>query len=510
MMKKIGTFFECTIKTIALATSMCLIILFITNSVYIRQSIKEIPEYYKYPADYYAVLILCILSVILLAKLLDKISGKVLFSVCAVIYITVGLFLIFNMPLHARADQGKVLSSAIAINNGDYSSLEKGGYLYIYPNNLGIVAFLRLITVISSDLKFITLINLILVIATNYIIYKISDALFDSNTTKNKYTILLSFSFLPQLFYVLFVYGTVPGFFCISVMVYMTSRVFKTDDADKMKVCYIIIAVIFASLAVLLKNNYLIAVFANLIVCVVHWFKNKQFKSGVLAIALLLTLIFPQSIIENYYEKLGGTELSGMPTVLWVAMGVQEGPRAPGWYNDYSMDTFAQVDYDVEISSELAKNSIEERIGVFIDNPAYTKEFFSKKIMSTWCEPTCQSLWIGAVGDRAKSIDNTYLHNLYNGGKSYSLYYLVCSVIIANILVFAVVHQIGMVKMKTYNYTMLFPLLYIVGGVMFHIIWETKSQYIYMYYLMLVPLAASGIFEISNRLSKKSKSEADN
>ena len=37
------------------------------------------------------------------------------------------------------------------------------------------------------------------------------------------------------------------------------------------------------------------------------------------------------------------------------------------------------------------------------------------------------------------------------------------------------------------------PLIFLTGGVLFHLMWETKSQYVYPYIFMLIPLSAAGL-----------------
>ena len=37
-----------------------------------------------------------------------------------------------------------------------------------------------------------------------------------------------------------------------------------------------------------------------------------------------------------------------------------------------------------------------------------------------------------------------------------------------------------------------FPIVYLCGGLLFHLIWETKSQYVWTYVYNLIPLAMCG------------------
>ena len=43
----------------------------------------------------------------------------------------------------------------------------------------------------------------------------------------------------------------------------------------------------------------------------------------------------------------------------------------------------------------------------------------------------------------------------------------------------------------------LYPVIFFLGGFFFHLIWETKSQYVYIYIFLLMPIAADGIARLT-------------
>ena len=67
------------------------------------------------------------------------------------------------------------------------------------------------------------LLNFLLVLGIDYTALRISQELFQ-NRAISLLTLLCSFAFLPQLFFILFVYGTVPGLFCMISAFYHTLR----------------------------------------------------------------------------------------------------------------------------------------------------------------------------------------------------------------------------------------------------------------------------------------------
>ncbi len=508
-MKTIYNFCCGAIKFIALAVTVILFVMCISNKVYIPQNHEEYVYFMRQPAVFYILLPVFAVCILLLKKLIDKIPAKLLFILLALVYLAAGLYLIANVDATIRADAKRVFLSALEINAGDYTRLQREGYMYIYPNNLGAMTFYRVLTKINAGTKFAFLANLILIIITNFFIYRTAAVIFESDII-SKYTMIFSFIFMPQFFFILFVYGTVPGFACVTAMVYFTACSIKYNNNTKtgrniLGVIYILAVFVFASAAILLKNNYMIAVLAILIIFVIRFVKKQQIISIVMIAVLAVAMIVPQKALISYYEKLGGEDITGAPSILWLAMGMQDSQRAPGWYTAFNDNVFRSTGYDAEKASLIGRQQIAERVQYFIENPEYTAEFYSKKMISTWCEYTCQSLWTGPLETVGQYKDTEILRNIYNEGPLYNAFYLLCSLVTACMLFFTVMFQLTNLRKEIGNTAVLFPLLFLVGGFMFHILWETKSQYIYMYWLMLAPLAASGVEETCRIIGQKMK-----
>lgn len=130
----------------------------------------------------------------------DRISEKKLFAGMAVFYIIVGFYFIFNINPTIRDDAKSVYDTAAAMADGDYSSLNPGGYLYVYPYQIGIVTYDRIVRLFSGSMKFLEVLNLAQVLGINWFSYRLSDHFFGGNRKINNLTILLTFAFLPQFF----------------------------------------------------------------------------------------------------------------------------------------------------------------------------------------------------------------------------------------------------------------------------------------------------------------------
>ena len=62
-------------------------------------------------------------------------------------------------------------------------------------------------------------------------------------------------------------------------------------------------------------------------------------------------------------------------------------------------------------------------------------------------------------------------------------------------LIFAAVSVCLYIRRKSWKPEQLFLMLVILGGFAFHTIWEAKSQYIFPYFVSMLPYGAAGIWE---------------
>ncbi|MCM1309177.1 MAG: hypothetical protein NC223_11310, partial [Butyrivibrio sp.] len=178
-----------------------------------------------------------------------------------------------------------------------------------------------------------------------------------------------------------------------------------------------------------------------------------------------------------------------------IAMRLQENDlRMDGWSNAYNEQTYIQSGFDGVEASRRAAADIRERLDFFADNPLSAYKFFKNKLRSTWTEPTFQSLWSGPLEDCGQPVKTGFLKNLYGGGASYEAVNVFGSVINTLIYAFALAGAaFSLISRRKTGFFGLSVSMYLVGGFIFHTVWETKSQYVYPYVYMLIPLAAGSL-----------------
>ena len=523
-----------------LGTALLLSLVFMNfvNRAYMPLNSKEHMEYnhVSVPFILFCLILLILFIVCLRKNLLQYISPQVVASISALFYLWTGLVLIYRVDPATRADAKLCFEAAVGFLNNDYSSLERGGYLFENAHQIGFVLYEMLLAHISQDIRFVYFINLVLTLINNLLIIRLTSIMTGENEESVKLASLLSLVFLPQLYFILFGYNQT-----ISITLMLLSSVMLGRFLRQHGIPSMLFMIVTAYLAACVRGNASIFIIAECIIILLHYLRRKAVAEKelqkryedpdyrysdepvtaprrnrlCLAAAILLVTAF---VLSGPTMRLAGERVTGqempqqLPKHMWIAMGMQGGDLAPGWYNGYIYRTYRNNDYNMALTSEMAKREISDRIQVFAGNPGLMLFFYSQKIISTWCEPTFESVWSGPLEDMNQHIDGKLLHALYTGGKPYSVYCNYCALIDLPLYIGASIGSFvlltGLVRPRTKNRNkkdrrskvlspacldmLLFPALFLIGGFLFHILWETKSQYAMVYIYMLIPLTSFG------------------
>ena len=460
--------------------------------------------------SFYVLLIFGSLSILVLGlkggKLAGRIPERTLFAVLAAAFTLAGMYIIFNTTMTLRNDSNYCFSAAKDFNLGDYRSLLFDHYLGYDSHQLGLVTFERILCLFSENIMFFQIFNLMLGILNNYLVYRISDLVFGGSALVNKFAILLSFLFLPQLFFIMYIYGNIPGFTCLLAAYYFGLR--SLLGRGRLLWVNVLLSAVFSAFAVLIRSNYMIGVLALAIVSLLELMRVRRIVSAaavLLASALVLTV--PNKALHAYYEAASGIEVSrGTPMILYVAMGLQEGPMGNGWYNAFNNNTYEDSGYDYEAAAQTGREEIKRRLEVFKADPGYAAVFFRDKFISTWADPTFQSVNSApaiTLENWDDKVRGELLNNIYSGGRAYSIIATLSNVVNVIIVLAAFLYYIRLLKAgeKTAHKTVLLLfLLYLTGGILFHLVWETKARYVQSYIYILIPVAAAGLTDLVDSL----------
>ena len=425
----------------------------------------------------------------------NRISEKKCFLIWSVIYAVMALYLILNVDTELRADAKSVYLAAIDFLDGKYDRMASDRYIGYYPYQTGLMLYDALVYRFGKNGVTPFLANFGFVLGNQYLIWQIADTVFRSRTV-NLVTMGVSFAFLPQFFFILFVYGTIPGLFFMLLAFYSALRFIRTGSWRRLLVTALSCAV-----AVILRKNNLIGVTALVLFFFLRALEGKEKRRFPAAICLVIlcTLVTNQLLLSAIEKKTGQNLHDPMPGSLFIAMGTDldnDWARGPGWYNKYTIDTLKSCDYDREAAGKIGWQKVAENLKDMKENPVRAFRFFGKKLVSTWCDPLFQSTWSGPMEAIKQYTHTDLLKSIYQRGTGLIVLGLFCKCIVLPILCFSSLFLLVFHK-ENQDWQLFY--LYLIGGVLFHLVWETKSQYVYPYVFCLIPFAAFAFVQTARK-----------
>lgn len=466
-------------------------------TTYINTTVNDYRESPYWIFDNPIITLTLVLSVFIILFLIDRyfkienISTTVLRIVASIFVCLLGFIWIYLANTHPVHDQSIVAGAASSFINGDYSRLQSGEYLQMYPHQLGIVFIFQLIYSVSgqNNIMAIMVLNVIFMCGTYNFLFMSLKRFTDSVKVHNIYWFITFFSFAP-VFYCTFVYGTIIGLFFSVAAIYFVILFLQNQ-----KSYFFIIASILFSISCIAKSNYKIFVIAAFLVIIFKSIQNK--KLLFVPFALIITLsMFTPSLINTYYSSVSGMKIeNGAPSILWVAMGLQEGPCGNGWYNQYNVTTYYAAGGNSDIASDIAKTDIEKSFLEFKSNPLYGTKFFFEKTISQWNEPSFQSLWMSDYWDNHNSALLPIAENIYHGTLNTVLLKIMDIVALFIWLGNATFY---FVKRKSITIESLIFGIIFIGGFIFHMFWEAKALYTMPYFVISMVTSAWGISILSD------------
>lgn len=413
-----------------------------------------------------------------------------------------GILILFGRTVPA-ADALSVYSIAEALAGGDTSVIHPTeSYLSYYPQQIGLTAFFeclirfwKLLPFNVPAYHFIKCIYVGLVCVIICFQERIVHLLWNDEKADCIYLLLIG-SHLPFIMYSSFVYGEIPSFAAASAGLCFMIKLLRQETASrKRKLLYAVLTVAGFSSSVMFRKNNLILLIAAIIVLFLEWAKNRRHELFALGLACAVCSLGILPLVQKTYELRSGKELSsGVTAISYLAMGMQESSRGNGWYNGFNFTTYQESGLNTELANELSRQAISERLQFFGEHPAYAADFYLHKHLSQWADGTyaCRQATLATYGGR-----NSFFISLYEG--PFSKYFIgYCNayqniLYLGAIICFYILWKAPHAKAKTPPLTLYLGFITVLGGFLFHMIWEANSRYIFLYSLLLLPYTAKGI-----------------
>lgn len=449
------------------------------------------------PANLLAAILVCavLAGLLLLERELSagrrRLFSEIATAVTALWALAVSLWWIFSAERLPAGDQAFIYGGASYFSLGDFSFLEPGGYCHIYPYQLGLTSLVELLYQVIPPFSYrpLQVLNALAAVGIVYTGRGLVREWTDSLGAEILYCLLMCGCF-PLFFYTPWVYGDI-----LSVFFAMLAVLCLVRYERKGGLRYPVGMVLSLTVAQLVRQTTTIVLIALILAVLVHFLWNpdkkrdKRLLIWVLAALLLPTLLF--SGIYKVYELRSGREVSkGVPTVVTLAMGMQESRGGCGWDNNYQKDVYNAAEFDYDVMQQMGEQELRERVNSFLQNPACALEFYGKKLLSQWNAPLYQSVFFTADYKMSALPEPGSLTERVSESGFYDLLWF-CDrlqfVVYLGMLcwfLLAVREDKGILRQLL--------AIAVIGGFFFSLLWEAKTRYILPYYLFMFPLSAAG------------------
>lgn len=404
------------------------------------------------------------------------------------------IFAIRPLPVNDSKQLDDIIQSFVG---GDYSTLtEKGGYLFIWPFQLGYVAFGECVTHIFGAGNYLAwdILQMISILITVWLLYRMTWECFEDKIICGIVAIL-SCGALFFYNYVTYIYGDILSMAPQTAALYAMILFMKRERSK-----YGIMSGIFIGFAYMLKTNCLIAIIALIMTLLLSRTKNDGVKGGNFAkklaiVVFMLVVVFgiKNAVNAHYCKVTGLTEIpKGSPAFSHIAMGLQESELQDGWFNGYNYKVFGENDYDVQKTKEAAIENIKETLTDFAKRPLHGGKFFVKKFLSQWADPVCISTHNLELVSRHHDMPTTLGQSLVFGRGSEMIKWIM-NVFMTLCYLGVLIYLFTTFTGKKVSDSEMLVLILILGGIVFHEFWEGSSRYAMRYYIYWLPFAACGL-----------------
>lgn len=397
------------------------------------------------------------------------------------------------------SDQLQIMDGVYDLHVEDYAKFQPGEYFEKYQNQYGLLLLSYFFSIFFGSSNYIVF-SFFNIAALLFFYYELSELCgdFEFGRTAQLGVIAIGFAFYPLVIYCSYIYGTLCGLALGVAAMDMEMKFFAGKKRRHAIAC-----AIFIMLSMTIKSNYLIFLIAAAICAVIEIIRQKKLKLIVLPLLIAVAAVVSSSVPKAITSHITGESFEGGASSWgWIAMGLQEGDRAPGAYNGYNIYLYDDIcNLDSELHAKLAKEEIAERLKVFSQDKIYAASFFTKKQAYQWGDPTFQSAW-NIRGKKSQVEISDWIQKFKSPqGANISIILLnpLMSAIYFGALLFCV-----LCRNNTNIYTLVLPMTF-VGGFVFHTFWEAAPRYTLPYFVLLFPLAIAGYFKVVQLISQKQK-----
>lgn len=499
--KIIKSSYKWSVAVITFAVSVYLLILNVISTSYTTADSFELNYYCS---DMFVITLASIILIFVAGKLLinkttllkkiDSLDYKKTRKIILLAICLMGSFWSLSLNLSARVDQLYIQQAVYSSAWGNFESFKSSGYMDLYPNQAGFFIISCLISKVFGTYNYLAF-GIINSICLALFYKELSDIghVFKMKDREKLALLLSGVLFTPLIMYSAFVYGTIIGiYFAALSMRLMIQYMNQKTGAYKA-----VLSLVFMVISISAKSNYLIFMVALAIYVIVKALSGspKDRVKSLWAIGLIVAYFMATSVPILILQKVSGEPYNqGASSWSWIAMGMQENSQNyAGGFNGFNEDTYRYTNYMSEPQSEIAKEEIKISLNQFASNPTYALNFYTRKTIHQWADPAYKGYYLVQALDRGRNMAPLSYALMTPQAQNVFIKFLD----VFQVLIYLGTASFIWTKRKDSNFAqwMLFPMTFI-GGFLFHIIWEAKSEYSISYFVMLLPVGILGFIEL--------------
>ena len=434
-----------------------------------------------------------------LSEKLDRFNRKQVVWTILYLSLVIHVLLILYLPAKQYADQEVVNQISLKMINGNYVDFQKKGYLYRYPNNIGITLFLSLIYRIFPDTLLVPkLLNVVFSSITSFLIFRIYEETFHPKKNKNYGILLFSSFFIPTLLLNNLIYND------IIATTLFTASIYNTVAFVKTKKWFHLIMVG----TMIIAGNFFRQVGIIFLIAVTLYFllkKIRMAKAFAFFVIIIALCRLPLTLVNSYFINTGKINepigLNSVPIYMWINIGMNE-KKIGYWDGSYSYNIYThEGEWNKAKSTEIYKAMIKQNLS----DKGYLRvaRVYLKKNIWLWTEGTYQAEYYG-IGSwgylyptfATKLVD----HNVPL--RDFVRWILhTTNLLMLGLIVIGLIRSI----IKKYNYSLILPAIVLLGFIGFYTIWEIKPRYIYLIYPYLILMSYQGLGIVTDKLKRLAK-----
>ncbi len=436
-------------------------------------------------------------------RVCQRLSRMHLTALPAVVMAVVAALLLVGLRVRQDADFQVVSLAAQRFSRGDYFPLQTD-YFQSFQYQLNTVFTLEPIAYIMHLMgvqeyfdDVMPVLNVLMGLGILLVLADMARRVMPDGERADAAVWAIGATYFPMWIYAVFVYGTMPMllFGSLAIRGYVLyTRSGKLIDG--------LTIAIFGAAAYIAKLNAAILLAALVICAVLHGIAKRDWKPLLFVLAAVVIATQAPRFIRWQYAIRGNIRYRDRMGMLpRLTMGMQDGDIAAGWYNAYVFQ-FIGTDERSLNRDAIALADLKTRLGEFAADPAMMVSFFVEKFLSQWLEGAHGTMVYGETTEQIGVLAGI-APQIFT---STSPIRVTVEVILAGVervlLLFAAVASAWHVRRERDAGLLVLPVV-VIGGILYHMIFEAKSQYTFVYMIYMLPLAAQGLCLAGAWIKKK-------